>query len=82
MTLLLPGIIRMNETTTLPILTSLIIMSAKYDFCDIRSEIASQADFRISEKKKEKRMFSEPPANHHSDSYPLLASWIHQSFSP
>lgn len=61
---------RMNETTTLPILTSLIAMSAKYDFCDIRSEIVQHLmhhfpdNFVDFEKEKEKTLFNEPPANY------------------
>lgn len=58
----------MYETTSLSILTSLIVMSAKYDFDDIRSEIVKHlkryftdniADF---DKEKETNLFLNPPS--------------------
>ncbi len=61
----------MYETTTMPILTSLVVMSVKYDFHDIRSEIVKHlmhhfpsklADF---EREKENDLFSEPITNQH-----------------
>ncbi|KLO06255.1 hypothetical protein SCHPADRAFT_1002445 [Schizopora paradoxa] len=62
---------QMYETTTLQILISLIVMSAKYECEDIRAEIVKHlkehypSKLEDFQKAKTRELFHEPPENHH-----------------